>query len=64
MSIFTAFKFATAANLNQGVIAGLFTSSVAFTALLFWYLYSEKLSLKKVAGMLLIVASVFCVGFR
>ena len=37
--IFMAFRYADFAHLNQGVIAGLFTSGVAFTTLLFWILY-------------------------
>ena len=36
---FMAFKHADLARVNQGVIAGLFTSGVVFTSIAFWLVY-------------------------
>lgn len=62
--IFMAFRYAMLAGLNQGVIAGVFTSGVAFTALLFWKVYNENLSLTKLGGMAIIILGVLCVGYQ
>ena len=36
---FVSFKYATLAQINQGVIASLFTSGVIFTSVLFYFIY-------------------------
>lgn len=64
MFIFMAFRYAMLAELNQGVIAGLFTSSVTFTTLLFWKVYDESISLTKLVGMAIIIFGVLCVGYQ
>ena len=38
---FLAFKYAAMAEINQGVIASLFTSGVIFTSVLFYFVYAE-----------------------
>lgn len=59
-----AFKCADLAQMNQGCIAGLFTSGVMFTAITFWVIYSERLSFYKLLGMALIIVAVLCVGYK
>ena len=59
-----AFRYADLANVNQGVIAGLFTSGVAFSSILFWFIWGEKISKVTVLGMLMICAGVICVGLK
>ena len=61
---FLAFYYADLANVNQGVIAGLFTSGVAFSSVLFWFVWSENISKITVLGMVTICAGVFCVGLK
>lgn len=48
--------------MNQGVIAGLFTSGVIFSSLFFYLLYNERINLLTAAGMASIIAGVVCVG--
>ena len=62
--IFMAFRFAHFANLNKGVIAGIFTSGVMFTTLLFWRVYNERLTIVKLVGIALIICGVICVGYN
>ena len=59
---FMAFKFADYAQVNQGVIASLFTSGVVFTTLLFWLVYKEKPSFWTFIGMLIIITGVVSVS--
>ncbi len=59
-----AFRYADLANVNQGVIAGLFTSGVAFSSLFFWLIWGEKISKVTVLGMVMICAGVVCVGLK
>lgn len=61
---FIAFKFADEAQVNQGVIASLFTTGVMFTTLTFWRIYDEKINLKIFTGMIIICAGVACIGIR
>jgi multidrug transporter EmrE-like cation transporter len=57
-----AFKHADLARVNQGVIAGLFTSGVVFTSIAFGLVYKEKIGNVTMAGMAMICAGVVCVG--
>jgi len=59
-----AFRYADLANVNQGVIAGLFTSGVAFSSLFFWLIWGEEISKVTVLGMVMICAGVVCVGLK
>mgnify|MGYP006950332689 CR=1 FL=1 len=61
---FVAYMYADKAQINQGIIAGLFTLGVMFTTLMFWRLYGEKINLIVGGGMLLLCSSVVCVGYR
>jgi multidrug transporter EmrE-like cation transporter len=59
---FLAFKYATMAHVNKGVIASLFTSGVVFTTLLFWVIYGEKPTAMTGVGMLVIIGGVVLVS--
>ena len=59
---FMAFKHADSAHVNQGVIAGLFTSGVVFTTIFFWLIYGEKITFKTFIGMSIIISGVISVG--
>ena len=59
---FLAFKYATLADINHGVIASLFTSGVIFTSILFYFIYDEKLTLRDVIGIIFILAGVALIG--
>ena len=61
---FLAFEYADLAKVNQGVIAGLFTSGVVFCTVLFWLVYGEKIKLVTAAGMLIILLGVVSVGIK
>lgn len=60
----TSFYFGSLAHVNQGVVAGLFTSSVVFTAILFYFVYNERVSNKNLAGMTLVICGVLCVSVK
>lgn len=60
---FVAFKYAALAQINQGVIASLFTSGVIFTSALFFCIYREALTIKDLIGMFFIIAGVALIGF-
>ena len=60
---FLAFKYAAMAEVNQGVIASLFTSGVIFTSILFYFIYDEKLTIMDVIGIAGILAGVALIGF-
>ena len=61
---FSAFYFADKAKINQGVIAAIFTSSVAFSTIVFYCLYDEKIKYPTLCGMGIIMVGVVCVGLR
>ena len=60
---FVSFKYATLAQINQGVIASLFTSGVIFTSVLFYFIYQEALTKKDLFGVIFIMAGVAMIGF-
>lgn len=60
---FISFKYAAMAQINQGVIASLFTSGVIFTSILFYFLYQEQLNFRDVIGIVFILVGVAMIGF-
>ena len=60
---FLSLEYASLANVNVGVIASLFTSGVVFTAILFYFVYSEQLAIKDYIGITIIIAGVCLIGF-
>ena len=51
------------ADINQGVIASLFTSGVIFTSILFYFVYDEALTIKDLFGIVFIMIGVALIGF-
>lgn len=62
--IIATFMFATWANVNQGVIGGLFTANIFYSSVIFYLVYGEKISCKTVVAMCLLFGGVFCVSVR
>ena len=60
---FISFKYAEMADINQGVIASLFTSGVIFTSILFYFVYDEALTIKDLFGIVFIMIGVALIGF-
>ena len=60
---FISFKYAEMADINQGVIASLFTSGVIFTSILFYFIYDEALTIKDLFGIVFILIGVALIGF-
>jgi len=60
---FLSFKYAAMAQINQGVIASLFTSGVIFTSVLFYFVYAEQLNFQDVIGIVFILVGVALIGF-
>ena len=58
------FEFAHRANVNVGVVASMFPSVVIFNAILFYFVYGETLSWKKMVGMALIIAGVAAISYN
>jgi drug/metabolite transporter (DMT)-like permease len=52
------FKYADKSGVNSGTISTCFSSSIAFTGIIFWCKYGEKLNLRDGGGIILIFASV------
>jgi drug/metabolite transporter (DMT)-like permease len=50
------------AGVNPGVIASIFTSGVFFTALAFFIIYGEKMTLTDIVGIVFICAGVSIIG--
>jgi len=59
-----SFTYAERAHINQGVIAGLYASGIVFTAIIFYFVYRERISIPSLLGMAMIIAGVFCVSFK
>ena len=59
-----SFRFADTAHINQGVIAGLFSTSVVISTIVFGLLYKERIGLFTFIGMAVIVSGVICVGIK
>mmetsp|Transcript_31605 Transcript_31605/g.48326 ORF Transcript_31605/g.48326 Transcript_31605/m.48326 type:complete len:127 (+) Transcript_31605:369-749(+) len=61
-TISITFNFAGKANVNAGVMGSIFCSSAIFTAIIFYFMYRQKLSPHDMLGCGLILASVFAIG--
>lgn len=48
--------------MNSGIITSLFASSIVYTAVIFYFLYGQKVAKIQAIGMLLIIASVVLVS--
>jgi drug/metabolite transporter (DMT)-like permease len=59
-----SFYYAIQSHVNPGVIASLFTSSVFFAGIIFYFVYGEKINLIVLLGMITICASVPCVAIK
>jgi drug/metabolite transporter (DMT)-like permease len=57
-----SFDYAGKANINKGVIASLYTSSIVFTSVVFRVVYGELISFKQACSMAAIMSGVICVG--
>lgn len=61
-SVFLTMGFAFKAGVNQGIIASLFSTSIVFSAGLFYFLYDEKLSLRHCSGLIFMGAAVVLIS--
>lgn len=59
-----AFAYAAEANVNQGVIAGVLSSNIIFTSIIFYLVYGEKITFVNKICMLIIIAGVVCVSIK
>ena len=57
-----SFRFALSAELNQGVIASLFSMAPAFSAMIAYFMFSEKLKRFHVVGMILMFLCIIGLG--
>jgi drug/metabolite transporter (DMT)-like permease len=56
------FYYAAEANINIGVISGLFTTAIIYTAIMFRCIYGEKIRYATLSGMLVICGGVICIS--
>ena len=61
-SIILAFKYATLAEMNQGVVTSLFSTYCVFTSLIFYFLFKEQLQRKFIIGIAFMLACVALVS--
>ena len=59
-----SFRFADTAHINHGVIAGLFSTSVVISTIVFGLIYKERIGLYTFIGMVVIISGVVCVGIK
>ena len=64
MLVVMTFEFAANANVNQGVIGGLFAANIIYSSIFFYIFYKERITLPTMAAMLLIIAGVMCVSVK
>ena len=57
-----AFMYAKEAGINQGLITSLFSTYCVFTSIIFFFLFQEKLKLKFLLGISLMLACVILVS--
>ena len=62
MLISLTFQYSHESNANSGIIASIFNVAVAFTTLIFFCLYKQKLSFYDCLGILLIITSVVLIA--
>ena len=58
-----AFMFAEKAGINQGLITSLFSTYCVFTSIIFYFLFNEKLKLKFIIGIGLMLNCVVLVCY-
>jgi drug/metabolite transporter (DMT)-like permease len=58
--IFLSLKYAHLAMVNQGVIGSIYSTSIIFSAILFYFFYGEVLSVRHFVGMMFMIG---CVAF-
>jgi drug/metabolite transporter (DMT)-like permease len=61
-SVYYSLELAAKAGANQGVIASVFSSSIAFTAIIFYFFYGEKFTARHLIGIPLIGAGVIFIS--
>ena len=61
-TIYYSAKFASKANMNQGVVATLFLSSIVWSIIIFYFVYQEKLTKRLVIGISLIIFGVVIIA--
>ena len=49
-------------NVNSGIIASIFSTSVAFTCIMFYFIYNQKLNKSDIIGIFLIIICVVLIG--
>ena len=59
-----AFAYAADANVNQGIIAGVLSSNIIFTSIIFNLVYGEKITCVNKICMLIIISGVVCVSIK
>lgn len=55
-------SYAYHANINSGIISSIYSTSIAFTIVIFYVFYNEKLSLKTFLGILSIVFGIITIA--
>jgi drug/metabolite transporter (DMT)-like permease len=58
------FWYASLAHINQGIIAGLLSSNIMFTSILFRIFYGEKIRVVNWVSMAMIISGVLCVSIK
>ena len=55
-------EYAFKAGVNQGIIASLFSTSIIMSAIIFYFLYDEKLSSRHLFGLFLMIIAVVLIS--
>jgi drug/metabolite transporter (DMT)-like permease len=61
--IFFSLKYAHLAKVNQGVIGSIYSTSIIFSALLFFFIYNEIMSFRHLIGMFFMIGCVSFIAF-
>ena len=63
-SMFLTLEASHQADINQGIISSLFSTSIIFSSLLFYLLFKDKLTVRHLLGLLMMIVSVvlICMG--
>lgn len=62
ISIIKAFQYATIAGLNAGVITSMFSTYCIFTSVFTYFIFGEKLKLKFILGIILMLSCVILIS--
>ena len=57
-----AFYYAGLSGVNSGIIASIFSTSILFSSLIFYFIYGQKLTKNDALGCILVAVSVFIIG--